>query len=193
MKAIIFATLIMIGLFSLPGISRGQGISEDMDFCEMHGMMQGQGMGGMHGMGRDPAGYPGASSLFSLGPITMLDVNQEQRSKLNKIQNELRKQQWGLQGRILDEQAKLSDLHSADRPDSKKLGAVYGALFDIRRQMIEAKIDAMNRAKDVLNKDQLNRLKSREQTGHATGGMHSEMMDQMSDDSMQSHGTMTHP
>lgn len=185
MKTKIVATMITITLFSLPAFARAQAVGEDMDFCEMHSMSQGHGMGGMEGMGRGSA-LAEVPSLSSLGPITMLDINQEQRSKLNKIQHDLRKQQWALQGKILDEQSKLSDLHAAERPDSKKIGAVYGALFDIRRQMIEAKIDAMNRARDVLNKDQLNRLKNLENRGHAAGGMHSEMM--------QSNGTMTyHP
>lgn len=189
MKRKIAAALIAISLFSLPAMGRAQTVTEDLDFCEMHGMMRGHGTGGMEGMDRGSAGFT-AGPLSSLGRIKMLDINQEQRSKINKIQHDLRKQQWALQGKILDEQAKLSDLHSAERPDARKIGAVYGTLFDIRRQMIEAKIEAMNRAKDVLNKDQLNKLRNLENRGQAAGGMYGGMMHEM----MESNGTMTpHP
>lgn len=53
----------------------------------------------------------------------------------------------------------MYDLHAADRPDPKKIGAVYGAIFDIRRQMIESSIDAMNRARDILTREQQARFK----------------------------------
>jgi Spy/CpxP family protein refolding chaperone len=154
------------------------------------GMMDGSGRGGMGmgGCGMGPGGGmgpammdgPGRSGMMGLGPIEKLDLTPDQRSKLNKIEYDLRKQHWSLMGKVIDEKAKLYDLYAADKPDPKKLGAVYGAIFDVRRQMIEAGIDAMNRARDILTKDQITRLKQLQQHGGgAADGMHHEMMHEM--------------
>jgi Spy/CpxP family protein refolding chaperone len=131
----------------------------------------------MDGHGRD--GYE-RGGMMGLGPIETLNLTPDQRSRLNKIRNDARKQHWSLMGRILDERAKLYDLYAVDRPDPKKIGQVYGAIFDVRRQMIETQIDAMNRAKDILNKDQLEKLKQLQPTGgKAPGGVHQDMMQEM--------------
>jgi Spy/CpxP family protein refolding chaperone len=130
----------------------------------------------------------GERGMMGFGAMQSLNLAPDQRSKLNKIQNEARKQQWALMGRVLDERAKLYDLYAADRPDPKKIGPVYGAIFDIRRQMIETQIDAMNRAKDILNKEQLEKLKQLQQGGgSAAGGMPHGMMHEM----MEGHGSKT--
>ena len=112
------------------------------------------------------ARWAATAGMASLGPLRMLDLNVDQRNRVNKIELDLRKQLWTLKGNTLDAQAQLYDLYAADRPDPKKIGAVYGKLFDVRRQMIEAKLDAMNRARDVLNKEQLEKLKQLRQNPH---------------------------
>jgi Spy/CpxP family protein refolding chaperone len=148
-----------------------------------HGMEDGMGPGGCggcgQGMGMPEMRGPGRGMMAGFGKFWKLDLNQEQRSRLNRIQYDLRRQHWNLKGKIIDEQAKLYDLHAADRPDPKKIGAVYGAIFDIRRQMIESTIEAMNRARDVLTREQQARLKQLPQ-GCMTGpGGHHQMMHQM--------------
>jgi Spy/CpxP family protein refolding chaperone len=142
-------------------------------------MMQGQGTGGGMGIGSGMGmgghgdgccmehggmmGGPGRGGMMLLGPLRQLDLNADQRTRVNRIELDLRKQLWSLKGKTLDTQAQLHDLYSADRPDPKKIGAVYARIFDVRRQMIEAKIDAMNRGRDVLNKEQLAKLKQMQQ------------------------------
>ncbi len=189
MRKTILSFLLAAGLAVLPAavIAHGQDDMTDQD--DMHGLMHEHGMGMMGGGGGMGFG-DGASmgmmdgynrGMMGLGPISMLDLTPDQRSKLNKIRYDLRKQHWAIMGKIIDEQAKLSDLYAADKPDPKKIGAVYGGIFDLRRQMIETQIDAMNRAKDILNKDQLNKLKQLQQYRGmgAGGGMRQQMMRDM--------------
>lgn len=156
-----------------------------MDPQHMEMMQQGQGMGGGMGMGMGGGagmayggrgdGYcmehPGSGMMDGRGrggisllaPFRALDLNPDQRTRINRIELDLRKQVWSIKGKTFDTQAQLYDLYAADRPDPKKIGAVYGQIFDARRQMIEAKIDAMNRARDVLNREQLAKLKQLQQ------------------------------
>ncbi len=147
-----------------------------------HGM--GGGMGG--GMGMMECGKAGGGcemmgpgggccggmmdghGMMGLEHFSGLNLTPEQKAKLNKIKLDLKKQHWQLKGKTFDYQANLSDLWSADRPDPKKIGAVYGQLFDIRRQMIESSIDARNKARDILTKEQLEQLKQMKQ--HEAGG-----------------------
>jgi Spy/CpxP family protein refolding chaperone len=125
-----------------------------------HGAMMGHGMEGC-GMGMMGGG------MMGLEQFSALNLTPDQRTKLNKIKLDLQKQHWALKGKTFDYQASLSDLWNADRPDPKKIGTVYGQLFDIRRQMIESSIDAMNKGLDILTKEQLDRFKQLKQRHNA--------------------------
>jgi Spy/CpxP family protein refolding chaperone len=94
------------------------------------------------------------AGTMGMGPVWMLNLTDEQRAKIGKLQDELRKKQWATMGQIMDERQKLFELYSADSPDAKKVGAVYGKIFDLRRQMIEAAIDTGNRTQALLTQEQ---------------------------------------
>jgi Spy/CpxP family protein refolding chaperone len=130
------------------------------------GMMMGPGMGMMGGgmcmMGRgmmSGMNMMGMRGMMGLGPIGMLDLTDDQRRKITKIQDEKRKKHWEIMGKIMDEQAKLRDLYQEDELDAKKIGAVYDNIFKLRQQMIEAHIQAINQARAVLTKEQREQLK----------------------------------
>ncbi len=122
------------------------------------GMMGGMGMGmmgGMHG-----------------APFDMLDLTTEQRTKINKIHDELRRKNWDALGKIQDEEAKLRDLYAVDKRDPKAIGAVYGSIYALKRQMIEAGIDAHNRMEALLTDAQRAQLKQmRSSMGPGRRGM----------------------
>ena len=143
------------------GMGGGMGMGEGSDAC----CMEQHGKGDMHGRGMMDGTGRGGGKEF-LGPLRMLGLNPDQRSRIKKIELDLRKQLYSLKGNTLDSEAQLYDLYSAEKPDPKKIGAVYGKIFDVRRQMIEARIDAMNRAHDVLSKEQLAKLKQLQQDPH---------------------------
>ena len=61
--------------------------------------------------------------------------------------------------------------YAGDRPDPAAVGAVYGEIFDLKRQMIEARLAAKNSAMDVLTEEQLTQMKQMKQMKHKGGGM----------------------
>lgn len=142
-----------------------------MDMMAGAGMMSGSHrMGGMGHMGMMHRG-PGT---MGIGPLGMLDLSDEQRTTIRKLQNDLRKRHWNTMGQIMDEQSELRELFAGEQHDPKAIGAVYGKIFDYRRQMIEEKIEAMNRMRAILTEEQQKRLKQmrrgmRSPRGH--GGM----------------------
>jgi Spy/CpxP family protein refolding chaperone len=99
------------------------------------------------------------SGIMGMGPLHMLDLSDEQRAELRKIQDNLRKRHWTTMGKIMDEQSELRELFDSETPGAKVIGAVYGKIFDYRQQMIEEKIEAMNRMRAVLTKEQWEQLK----------------------------------
>lgn len=128
-----------------------------------------QGMGGMGMMDDDDVpmmgwgmgpGYCGAAGggRGMMAGFGMLDLTADQRAKITKIQDELRKQHWGIMGKIMDEQAKLRDLYAEEKLDAKKIGAVSDAIHALQKQMTETKIDAFNRMREILTKEQRDQL-----------------------------------
>ncbi len=132
-------------------------------------MMRGRDMAGhMHGMGHMGMSEYGMGGhhMGGMGRVEMLDLTKEQRTSIHRLQDQLRKANWDAMGKMMDESSKLRELFAVDKPDAKKIGAVYGNIFDLRRQMIENKIDTQNRVDAVLTAEQREQLKQR---GHGHG------------------------
>lgn len=126
----------------------GMGMMDDNDMPMMGGGSgSGCGMGVMQGMG-----------MMGPGVFGGLDLSTEQRTKINKIQDDMRKQHWALMGKIMEEQAKLRDLYDEDLLEAKKIAAVSDSIHAYRKQMIESRIDAFNRMREVLTKEQREQL-----------------------------------
>lgn len=130
-------------------------------FGHMHHEHHGPMMGGtgVMGMGPGMTGAPGMMGGMGIGPIWMLDLSDEQRTKIHTIQHELHKAHWNIMGNIMDEQSELHQLFAGEERDAKAIGAVYGKIFDYKQQMIEGKIEAMNRMQAVLTEEQREHLK----------------------------------
>jgi Spy/CpxP family protein refolding chaperone len=118
-------------------------------------------MGPMMGMGM----------MSGMSPFGMLDLSDEQRGKLNKIQDDSRKKHWEIMGKIMDESARLRDLYQEDKLDAKKIGAVYDRIFKLQRESIDAGIDAYNKAHAVLTREQREKLKQWHRGGWGPHGM----------------------
>jgi len=133
--------------------------------CPMMGM--GSGAGPMMG------GYQG------MGPVGLLDLNDEQRAKVNKIHDDLRRQHWETLGKIMDEQAKLRDLYGADKRDTQAILKVHEQIDQLRRKMTEAHLKAENQMEAVLTKEQreqLRQMRRGRMHGMGPGGMQRGMM-----------------
>lgn len=126
------------------------------------GMMGGGMMGGMMG------GY-GRGGMMGLGPLQALDLNNEQLGKINQIQDETRRKNWGVMGKLIDEQAHMRDLFLADKRDPAAIGKQAMKIADLRRQMLEASVDAHNRVEALLSKEQKDQLRNSYRRGWMMG------------------------
>ena len=97
-------------------------------------------------------------AMMEFRALSSLDLTDEQREQIATIHDELHKQHWSLRGSMFDDQSKLRRLYAAQPRDAKAIGASYGHIFDVRRQMIEATIEASNRAAAVLTEEQRKQL-----------------------------------
>lgn len=152
-----------------PGAMRGMGPVAAWSMSPAAGPMVATcGFGPMGGVGMVGMGEMGPGGMMGMGPMHMLDLTSEQRHKIRVIGEELRKQHWDMMGKIMEQQSLLQDLYDVDHPDAKQIGKVYGQIFDLRRQMIEASVVAGNRTRDVLTKEQQEQLQQMRHGHHAT-------------------------
>ncbi len=133
--------------------------------CESE-MMPGHGM--MDGMGGMGGGMMMQSPRMHM--LKFLDLTDDQRAQINKLNDDLQHKNWERMGLIQDETAKLRDLYEADKRDPKAIGSQYQKIFDLQRQMIEAMVDTQNRVEDVLTPDQRAQLKDIHRRMHQHGG-----------------------
>ena len=151
----------------------GWGMMDDNDMP-----MMGGGMGMMGGgMGPGSCGMMGGGmGMMGAGGFVGLDLSAEQRTKINKIQDDTRKLHWAIMGKMMDEQSKLRDLYAEEKLDAKKIGAASDSIYALRKQMLETRIDATNRMREVLTKEQREKLNKgyaggMPGAGHRHGGM----------------------
>ncbi|MEW6330499.1 MAG: Spy/CpxP family protein refolding chaperone [Pseudomonadota bacterium] len=140
----------------------------------MMDMMMGGGPGGgmgMMGMGGPGMGMMGGGMMGGMGPVWMLDLSDEQRDKIEKIQDDTRRKNWDTYGKIMDEQAKLRDLYTGETVDPKKVGAAYAGIAKLQQQVIESGVEAHNRVQAVLTKEQKEQLRQWRRGGMGGRGM----------------------
>ena len=134
------------------------------------GMMGHDGNDGSECMGSGMMGGCGMG-MMGAGPLSMLDLSDEQRTKIDQILDAQRKQQRTLMLKMFDEQDKLRELYSAETPDPKKVASAYGGIGEIQQQMIESHVQANNDMQAVLTKEQREKLRTWRWGGPAGGGM----------------------
>jgi Spy/CpxP family protein refolding chaperone len=138
------------------------------------GMMGGMGPGGgmgMMGMDGPGMGMMGGGMMGGMGPVWMLDLSDDQRGKIEKIQDDTRRKNWDTYGKIMDEQSKLRDLYAGETVDAKKVGAAYAGIAKLQQQVIESGVEAHNRVQAVLTKEQKEQLKQWSRGGMGGRGM----------------------
>lgn len=133
----------MMGLGMMGGHGRGYGMGP--------GMMGGWGPG--YGMGSGMMGGYGA------GPGFDLNLTEEQRGKIAKIQDEVRRKQWELMGKIHDEQRQMNEQYRSDDRDDAALSKSYRKMSDLRQQMFDLSLSAEKQIDAALTKEQRDKLK----------------------------------
>jgi len=127
---------------------------------------QGYGPGMMGGYGPGGPGYgPGMMGGGMMGPgigraLWSLDLTDTQRKEILQAQDELRKKNWELAGKMQDEMAKLRDAYwGAAKPDRSAISAAYKRIGELRQQRVENSLDAAERVEKVLTPEQRQQLK----------------------------------
>ena len=125
-----------------------------------------------HGMGKHyEHGMMGDQSIEMMVEPNMhmlwaLALSKEQQSKISKLADDLKHNNWATQGLINDATAKLRDLYEADKRDPATIGKEYQKIFDLKRQMIEAYLDTQNRIEEILTSEQFAKLRDARREMH---------------------------
>ena len=138
-----------------PGAGYGGGYGPGM-MAGRGGYGYGEGMMGGYGPGMMGGGMMG---MGGLGIVHALNLSEQQSAKITKIEDEMRRKNWAVMGRMLDEQAQMRDLFLADKRDPATIGKQSMKLAESRRQMLEAMVDAQNRIEAELSKEQREQLR----------------------------------
>ncbi len=156
-------------MMSGPGASYGYG----------YGYGYGDHMGSMrHGYGMGGPGMDGPMmGMMDMGPfladLRELNLNKDQQDKIRKLQRAVRKEHLALMEKNMDVTDKLQDMYAEETPDVAKIGAVYGEMFNLRRQMIESQIKLRNDVFALLSKEQQEKARN----SMPYYGRHHRMMD----------------
>src|SRR5664279_2420598 len=149
----------MGGYGSGPAMMDGYGAGYGMGPGMMGGNGAGYGMGpGM--MGGYGAGYGmGPGMMGGYGSGSDLNLSTEQRGKIAKIQDDVRRKHWELMGKMQDEQSQMNELYYADNRDDAALSKSYRKMSDLRHQMFDLSLGAQKQIDAVLTKEQREKLK----------------------------------
>lgn len=108
--------------------------------------MRGGGPGFGPGQGR---GYgPGASLIDSL------DLTDEQREKIQAIQEGNRQKNWTSMGQLRSEMFALRRLYYAEKVDANAVTEQQKKVDDLRRLMLKSRLESHNQAEAVLTPEQ---------------------------------------
>ena len=172
LKTLAAASMLMLSAsaISLPTFAQQQSTGM-MGSGGSMGMMGGGHMGMMGGgdhMGMMGNMMGGGGHMGMMNKYKGLGLSDEQKQQMSDIKYKLRKEHWAIMGQMIDQHAALQKAYAGERPDPAAVGAVYGKIFDLKRQMIEARLAAKNSAKDVLTEEQRAQMKKMK---HKRGGM----------------------
>jgi Spy/CpxP family protein refolding chaperone len=151
-----------------PGMMGGYGQGYGPGYGMGPGMMGGFGpgygtgpgmMGGYGGPGYGPGYGMGPGMMGGYGPGYDLNLSAEQRGKITKMQNDLRRQHWDLMGKMQEEQSKMAEQYNADKRDDAALSASSKKMAELQQQMFEQSLNAQKQMDAVLTKEQRDLLR----------------------------------
>ena len=155
-----------------PGPGYGMGPEEGMvmDRDRGYGMgpgMMGPGYGPGYGYGMGPGMMGsfgpdygiGSGTMFGYGTRSDLNLSAEQRSKIAKIQNDVRRKHWEIMGKMQDEQALMNEQYYSDQRDDAALSKSYRKMSELRQQMFDLSLSAQKQIDAVLTKEQRDKLR----------------------------------
>ena len=139
-----------------PGYGYGPGMTGGYGGGYGAGMMGGYGPG-MMGGGAGP-GMMGGYGRGG-GPMSALDLTDEQQDKVFAIQEANRKKNWDTMSSMRSEMFKLQRMYNAESVDSKPLLEQQKKVDDLRRQMLASRLDMRKQMESVLTPEQKKQLR----------------------------------
>ena len=126
-----------------------------MDGSMMGGYGMGPGM--MAGEGR---GYGmGSGMMGGYGSRADLQLTAEQRSKIAKIQDDVRRKHWDLMGKMQDERSQMNEQFNAEPRDDAALSKSYRKMSELGQQMFDLSLAAQKQMDTVLTAEQREKMK----------------------------------
>lgn len=124
-----------------------------------YGMMGGgpghsMGPGMMGGCGQNQSYGMGPGMMGNYGPQSNVNLSEEQRGKIAKIQQDARRKHWELMGKMQDEQARINEQYYSDNRDDEALSKDYRKMSDLRHQMFDLALSTQKQTDAVLTKEQ---------------------------------------
>ncbi len=122
-----------------------------------------------------PGGYgpmmggPGMMRGYGPGAAAGIELSNEQRTKMREIQREHFKQEMALREKLYDEYGKLEEIYEADKPDPKAVRDAYDRIYALRKQRIEARLQAHNKMFDLLTDEQRTLWRTQRRLGAGLG------------------------
>jgi len=129
------------------------------------GMMGNLGQGYGYGMGPGMLGGFGPDYGMSSGTMggyairSDLNLNAEQRSKIAKIQNDVRRKHWKIMGKMQDEQALMNEQYESESRVDATLSKGYRKMSELRQEMFDLSLSVQKQIDTVLTKEQRDKLK----------------------------------
>ena len=111
-------------------------------------------MGSYGGYGMGP-GMMGGYGANVAGPVNLTD---DQREKITKIQEALSTKHWELMGKMQQQQFALRELLASGKGDDAAIGKTYKNIESLRQQMWASGADAQKQMEAVLTKEQRDQL-----------------------------------
>ncbi len=137
-----------------PGMMYGYGMGPGMMYGYGHGYGMGPGMMYGYGSGMGPGMMYGNGYGPGYGAGAELNLTDEQRGKIAKIQQDMRSKQWDLMGKVRDEYARR-----AEAPDDAAANKADDQIGQLQQQMVSNATAARKEMDAVLTKEQRQQLR----------------------------------
>ncbi|MEX0959551.1 MAG: hypothetical protein WDZ63_09715 [Burkholderiales bacterium] len=128
----------------------------------MHGRALDRGM--MHGdlmLGFEADGMMGGQDMTAWSTAArVLDLNDQQRNQIARIQDEVREKQWVLLGKLRDERFQLEKILRSAGAEAVVAGEQYAKVADLQRQLLELSVGSRNSVDALLNQEQRVQLRN---------------------------------
>jgi Spy/CpxP family protein refolding chaperone len=162
-KLSVIGALLAAGTIGAAALAQGPGYGPGMMGGYGPGMMGGYGSGMMGGgpgygpgRGYGPGGGFGRGGGYGRGAAMLesLNLTDEQREKIQAVQEENRQRNWTVMGQVRTEMFKLRRMYNADNPDANAVAEQQKKVDELRRQMLVSRLEGRKQVEALLTPEQ---------------------------------------